>query len=568
VSTGTSLAAPLQATEAAAAVSRPLVRATWPRLLAFALALATAITALELWAWWRPPAGMAFLGSFWATEDVAAYWSAMREAAGQAGWLVHDRLTSEPHAPALVYPLYLAAAKVGAMLGASIEAAYIGFAWLGRLFFLIALGALVAALVERGRRLVAYALALAGGGFAFLVLLIAATMRRPDLVGEWAVDWRYVELSTFLALFSYPHVLVSLGALAFLLVVRLQLDERVSARGLAMLATTTSLMALANSFALVPTAIALAAYGLWRVATRSAVLRRELAIGLVFLLVATPFLLYSWRTFGQDPFWATVYGDQNVPHLLTPSLLPLLSGLGLLIPLGFIGAVTLVRERPGGWSLVLLWTLVLFALMLLPLPYQRRYGLGMPMLLALLAARGLATVTASGEWRRLSGGLRRLGGYAAVVALFSSALGVVVLVLTLLITGRGAVSVMPAFERASVVDASRWLAGHSTREDVVLAEWRTANVALRYIPGRAFSGHPIATLEAEAKEASVRRFFDATTVDSERESFLRTRGVTLIIVGPRERASGDFDPGGSRYVERIYANDEVVIYRVDVRRTP
>ena len=50
----------------------------------------------------------------------------------------------------------------------------------------------------------------------------------------------------------------------------------------------------------------------------------------VFLLVATPFLLYSWRTFGQDPFWATVYGDQNVPHLLTPSLLPLLSGLGLL----------------------------------------------------------------------------------------------------------------------------------------------------------------------------------------------------------------------------------------------
>jgi hypothetical protein len=67
----------------------------------------------------------------------------------------------------------------------------------------------------------------------------------------------------------------------------------------------------------------------------------------------------------------------------------------------------------------------------------------------------------------------------------------------------------------------------------------------------------------------VRRFFDATSaVDSERESFLRTHRITLIIVGPRERALGGFEPGRATYLERIYASEEVVIYRVDVGQRP
>ena len=122
-------------------------------------------------------------------------------------------------------------------------------------------------------------------------------------------------------------------------------------------------------------------------------------------------------------------------------------------------------------------------------------------------------------------------------------------------------SLLPVFERATVVEAARWLANQSSNEDVVLAEWPTANVAIRYIPGRAVSGHPIATLSPTTKEADVRRFFDRTTPQDERETLIQAYGVTLVIVGPRERALGASEDDLPLNSDRIYRNEDVSIYR-------
>src|SRR5919201_2582196 len=62
------------------------------------------------------PAGATGLGTAWFVKDFAQYESAMRQGAEQAGWLVHDPFTAEPHAPTFMFPLYVALGKLAATL--------------------------------------------------------------------------------------------------------------------------------------------------------------------------------------------------------------------------------------------------------------------------------------------------------------------------------------------------------------------------------------------------------------------------------------------------------------------
>ena len=47
------------------------------------------------------------MGTFWFDRDFSQYAAAMREGARQSGWLIHDHFSAEPHAAALMYPLYV-----------------------------------------------------------------------------------------------------------------------------------------------------------------------------------------------------------------------------------------------------------------------------------------------------------------------------------------------------------------------------------------------------------------------------------------------------------------------------
>src|SRR6266849_7854597 len=54
------------------------------------------------------------LGTVWFVNDFAQYESAMRQGAEQAGWLIHDPFTAEPHPAAFMFPLYVGLGKLAA----------------------------------------------------------------------------------------------------------------------------------------------------------------------------------------------------------------------------------------------------------------------------------------------------------------------------------------------------------------------------------------------------------------------------------------------------------------------
>lgn len=534
-----------------------------PRTFALATIVVLLMTLPELWAALRPPEGTVFAGSFWTPADLTPYWAAMRDAAASGSWLIYDRLTPEPHRPTLIYPIYVVSAKASAALGVPFELGFWALRILGRTALVLALSGLVATLVPPASRGKALAVTLLGSGLAFLFLLASALVGSEQLVQSFDTEWRYIEFSTFLALFSYPHLILALAALATIVCCHLRLVERLRVRWLAAFAAAVAVLALANPFSLMLVGIALSVSVLF--SPRYTARNGLITLG-TFLAVAGPFLLYSFLTFSRDPFWGLVYGAQNVPHLRSPSWAAFLSGYGLLLPLALVGAIAFMRRPAIQGRVLVLWLAVGLILMLAPVPYQRRLGLGTHFLLALTAFEGIRTIAESAWWRARSQSLRRLAAYGVVIVLGGSSLTAALIVLTSAL-GIGPLS-STVFERQELVAAAQWLAQRAGPNDVLLAPEPVAATMMRYFPGRAVLAHPIATLDPATKRREVGAFFDPMTPESERLELIRRYGVTIVVWESGTDEQGSTQRERPTWLRQLYEADGWSICRVEVDGAP
>src|SRR5438132_7214572 len=94
------------------------------------------------------PSDLERIGTFWFMRDFSQYEAAMREGASQSGWLIHDHFSAEPHSAALMYPLYVAAGKLAALLHAGFTTVFVVMEWLGRLALLGAIYAFASCFVR------------------------------------------------------------------------------------------------------------------------------------------------------------------------------------------------------------------------------------------------------------------------------------------------------------------------------------------------------------------------------------------------------------------------------------
>jgi uncharacterized membrane protein len=122
----------------------------------------------------------------------------------------------------------------------------------------------------------------------------------------------------------------------------------------------------------------------------------------------------------------------------------------------------------------------------------------------------------------------------------------------------------PIFHRRAELDALDWLQASTSPDDTVLCAYETGN----YVPARAGNrvllGLGPETIHADRKRKEVGRFFDVGEADAWRRELLRQYGIVYVLVGPKERALGQFDPDDAAYLERVYVNEDYAIYQVKV----
>jgi hypothetical protein len=453
------------------------------------------------------PAGATGLGTAWFVNDFAQYESAMRQGAEQAGWLVHDPFTAEPHAPTFMFPLYVALGKLAATLHLPASTLEHGLELVARVLLVLALWRFCRAFAsERAAARWAVGLALFGSGFELLAALAGSS---------YTGNWSY-EMNSFGLLFAAPHVPLAMAATLELARDLLRARPSPPVGWLAKIAVLSASVALLHPFhaPVLLGAVMVVGLAYWRSGRGLA----NLAGGLVACIAALPVLLPTVLTFSFDPFWVTTYSTQN--QLPSPAPHELLVDLGPALGLALVGAVTL-RGRVAPFGL-LVWLLLELIAMYLPVPYQRRLGFGIQPNLAVVAANSLVGLCALVHSRRAAA-LR-----LAVVALAGSG---TLLVLVGMVASGFRNAPLPIYRSTSDLDAAAtWLDQQAQVDDVILADWDTSNYLAARTPAHVFGGHPVATLRPDDKRLAEQAVFS----HSSSLVIARNLGAQWLVYGPAE----------------------------------
>jgi hypothetical protein len=502
------------------------------------------------------PSDLERIGTFWFMRDFSQYEAAMREGASQSGWLIHDHFSVEPHSAALMYPLYVGAGKAAALLRLSNFTMFTALEWLGRLAIVGATYAFAATFLREPRqRQLALVLSLGTLGLDTLAALARALFDAlgitalaallPDTINP------YLEVSSFGALLSAPHLMLGLALTLVCAPVYLR-AARGSRLWLAVLGVTIASLSLVHSF---NTPVLVSVLALHAALSG----RRAWPAAVIAGVAAAPMAMYSLLLYQTDPFWSGTYSIQNLMPSPAPWSLPLDFGVVLLAaPLAWHVVRVWPAERR---RLILAWIGLGLMWMYAPVPYQRRFALGVQPALAVLAAVGLLELNLHLRLRGMGTVKRRLVNYAVIVGAVSTSL------LVYLSLVASAMSNQPAevylWTRPEAA-AAAWLGAHSDAQDIVLASTEFANPLAGAIDGRVVHGHIVATLHSDQKEALVKRFFAADTMPQDRSDLLAQSQATLVAVGPRERALGASDLNDQPGLTLVYDRDGVQLYRVNV----
>lgn len=521
----------------------------------------------QLLASFTPPPGYLFIGNIWAPQDLSQYVAAMEE----GSWLAHNRLTPEAHQPALIFPLYVAIGRLAAAIGWNELYIYQALSFLSRVALLVSIYYFVAAFLSRTRdRRIAFLLIVFSSGLTIWLALLNTFLGLPVTFNDPKNELNIPEASTFLVLFTYPHLMLALALL--LLILRMFLIYAGQSRllYLALMIASTIVLALVNPFSLVTLDAVLGAYLLVALATRRQMsASRLLAVGVV-VMSTLPFLLYNFLTFTIDPFWSGTYSQQN--PMPSPSPLRFVSNYGVVLVLAVIGGIRAWCSGDEGYRFLVFSALAIILVSYLPLSFQSRLALGLHPFLGVLAYLGIKRLLeiARGLDQRLPSLWQFWSLADRIAAPIGRALVILLIVGTSVLTYglflASSLNWLPQpsviYEPAALSEAGRWLASHAGPNDVLLAHQRTGNYLVRWFPGRAFVAHHVATLNYRWKLEAVSEFFSPVTPEAWRRKFLSDYGVTLVAVGPWEQALGGLNTGGEDYLKPVYASGGIVIYKV------
>lgn len=388
----------------------------------------------------------------------------------------------------------------------------------------------------------------------FLILSVGSGLGWIHLVPD-PPDLRIVETSTFLTFLSPPLYQTSLSLFLsiFLLLDRSwNAKTRSSALKWSILAGVCGIwLGLERPFSLAPILIATSSV----LILHSIRNRKPFLSGFVRVLpllagigFALGYQLLLMRT-------VPVYASWNRQHVLpTPEPLRLLSSLGLLLPLGFLGVRPLIKRVPILGSLFLLYIPASIVFSYLPFPYQERFLEGLPVSVAIFAATGLI---------RILRGLRN--------NTFRTAVAVITIALLIPSSFFGLSSDLKALAHQSppqylpqrLIQAMRKLQEVAKPDEAVLSSQAIGNFIPAYAARPVVIGHNVATANIQEKKALVNRLFRTQADTPDAAKLFRLSKAAWLFWSPEEKiiAHRRFNPAQAPYLKLEFSNGLVDIYQ-------
>lgn len=531
-----------------------------------------------------------FAGFLWGVDDGNVYRMYLHQHT-EGHLFSRDQFTIEPQNPRFVNLLFLALGQLSRFTGLSSILVYHLARVLGGIILLYLIYLLAAEITSSIRsRIMVFLLAAFSSGLGWIVYLGVTTgFLDPKLAEslspiDVAAGWQAVpEGVTFLTLLLNPLFITGLALMcgAFLWGLRAARE-----RGLRATLICGFLLLLLGNIHTYDVLVVYVVLLLWfgaQALTRS--LTWPQATGRYALIVLLSLPTIAWQYYVQlaDPIWAA---KGAVPKT-SPAPSGYLLGYGLVLLLAIVGAFYIVKYRkqwaaisPGGGRLPeailpIIWLVVGFALVYSPLLFQRKLAEGLHIPLCLLA--GIAVGQAWGaRLSRSSFGLLAVG--LVILTAPSNLYFVADCLSHLRVNNRDLAYVFlpPAYLTSDELAGVRWLADHTSPDDVVMCSSFMGNHIPPVAPCLVVAGHWDETIHFGHYLMQTILFYAPSSEVELKRRILQETGANWVFYGPEERllqnlteslsglaAEPSLNPGKDLpELKPAFSPGEVTIYRV------
>jgi len=510
-----------------------------------------------------------FMGLMLDVADHGQYLSWWR--GFQRAVLVSNKLTPEPNEPAFFNLLWWILAQVSRWTGLGYAPVYQAFRWIAGGSALWAIYRLMAQFLPDVRqRRTAFLLVTFSSGLGWVLVVLKYTLTRGTLL--FPLDVYVAEGNSFLCILGYPHFALALTFIALTFEFIWRGWKEAQTKYMVVAGVWALLLGWMHAYDLVLIYGIMGAFALlvwWKQRTFP---WRLFWGGVIVFVLSCSGAVYSMILTTMNPLWEKVlaqFGNANVytpspPHLIILFGFPLMLALATWIGLAW-------RKQWDEKNLFMMgWFLAGAALNYIPTDYQIHMPNSWQIPMMFLATKGLYEfiVPAITRWKSgirnpesgLTDRVRRLAAAALVLA---------VLPTNLYLWAWRFVDLArhdyPFFLYRDEVAALDWLRENTSPDDVVLSSLTLGQYVPAVSGNTAFLAHWAQTVDFHDKRNRVARFFSADADDAERLETVQIFGVDYVFYGPSEHALGDYDLSTAHWLQGVFSNEQVRIYRVTGR---
>jgi len=509
----------------------------------------------------RTPEGTIFTGVLSAYDDTFAYFAWMRE-----GWgghlLMRDPFTSEPQSRDFFLPLWGLLGFAARITGLSIPVIFHIARLLAGLALLIVARA-VSRTIMKSRRRVRFSLWLyaTSGGMGWLIYWLN---NRGDLLGHRAmsgsIDLNMPEAIAFRSMFAQVHfaigvVLIGIALKLFFdaLVGDAILRAVIAGALVSLLAVVHPYMVVVVSAVAVVAAIVSPSLGGSKDWTGRYSLSVRALVGFgIAALPGAAYLLYLRRSNNVMQEWLRVTDTRS------PAPWEYLLGFGIVAALAIAGFVTIWKGRSLYGRMLLIWCVIQFALLYVPLTIQRRLVEGLQLPLAIAASVAVFAITT------------RTLRHFKVVRYRNAVFVIIIAFASLTNLGFVAGQLVDRGPRpddewrympADLNSAFDWLQSNAPPDSILFTSYETGNMAPSRTGLRVFFGHYAQTIESDSKAEQVTAFYSNAMSEDAKRGLFEAHRVSYVIYGPFERRiSKEFVP--PPWLALVHRAGEVEVFEV------
>lgn len=507
------------------------------------------------------PAGKIFTGfQTTNTTDTPVYYSWIEQA--RNGHFLFSNLFTPEEEPRFIFdPFWLAVgflAKISSLSG--FLAYQLARFFLIPVFLAVAYTFISYFFQDIGRRKMCLFFLVFASGLGGLVWL-TVNLLEPLIWDIWLapMDLWVAESTTFFPLYHSPHFTASLTCtISIFLLMLLSFDQKKIIYSVA--AGFVALFLFTFHPYHVPTIIGvlgiyLLVQSIYDKKIRWDIVKHSSVAG----VIASPAVLYHFWILSA--FWTRQqHALQN--NLITPGLINFALSYGLILIFSFFGiaAITLKKNKDGKDLFLLVWWTAQLVFPYLPIfNFQRKLLEGTHFVLVITAIVGLALLKKLIEERLGRGKI--FTNPIALIIIFSVSLGLTNYTIIARDTHSYLGQLSLSYLTREKYEAMAWFRENTPENSVIFSTYANGNLIPAFGLRKVYLGHWGMTADAKTKEIWVNLFF--TKYGREQQGyFLKTNLIDYLFYGPEEKKFKKFTPDQANYLEKVYQNNEVEIYKV------